>query len=301
MSAWPLAARCFAALLQLRARPPAEVDLVRIAANWPPALASRLLVALPAETMIASFMAIPSLHDATRVAQLLRIAGLDRATDDTTFEHLKALHRSNPARAFTLRRAMEWEARDNALWPAIENWPEDPAERTSAVAMMAEATWASLPMPCVHRLPRPDDHPDAWTAPNAPLPELELPQSWNECSLAPLRSGIEWLHLWRLDAPAADAIRSALPTESFAAWIAALAAATDPRAGEPLHHDLVLLEHLVDQHEGTLSLLEIDALLKGVSDPAEDETLYNYDGAGRKIVRDAVNSWLEKAGFAIPP
>jgi hypothetical protein len=301
MTAWPLAARCFSALLQVRARPPAGVDLVRIAMTWPPALASRLLVALPAETMVASFMAIPSLHGATRVAQLLRSAGLDRATDDTTFEHLMALHRSNPARALTLRRAMEWEARDSALWPAVKNWPEDPAERTSQVAMMAESTWASLPMPCVHRLPRPDDYPDAWTAPRAPLPELELAQSWKECSLDPLRSAIEWLHLWRLDAPSADAIRSALPTGHFDSWIAALAAATDPRADEPLQRDLVLLEHLVEQHEGTLSLLEIDSLLKGVSDPEEDENLYSYDGAGRKVIQDAINSWLEKAGVAPHP
>jgi hypothetical protein len=62
-----------------------------------------------------------------------------------------------------------------------------------------------------------------------------------------------------------------------------------------------LLEHLQEDRAGKdyLSLLEVFALLKGVSDSIEDGNWMNYDRAQRKIIRDAVSGWLEKA--VLPP
>ena len=81
MNALPLLLRYFIAVLHIRVHPPEVVNLVQIARDWPPALAVRLLAALPTATAVASFQIIPSLRDAARVGQLLRIAGLDDATD----------------------------------------------------------------------------------------------------------------------------------------------------------------------------------------------------------------------------
>jgi len=297
MSELPLSTRCFAAVLKVRAQVPAVIDLVRIAIAWPRPLAVRLLIALPVETAVASFLAIPSLKDAARVGQLLRAAGLDDASEDATFKLLKALYAINPARAWTLRRAMEWEARDKAFWPAGNNWPADATECAAEVAVMAENSWASLPLPCVHRLPGPKEHPDAWPDRSEPPPSLALPESLVNLSNDPLRAGIEWLHLRRLDAALADEIRANLPSAVFDAWIAALDAATDPQATVRFPMDLLLLEHVAEQRENFLSQIEVDSLLCGVSGPAEDEDSMGYDESVRERIRKAVAGWLEKAGI----
>lgn len=296
----PLSLRCFAAVLHVRAQAPNVVDLVQIARDWPRALAMRLLAALPMATAVASFQAIPCLRDAARVGQLLRAAGLDEATDAAIFKQLQALHAANPARAFTLRRAMEWTVQDTVFWPNRNGWPEDEAERIVAIALAAEQDWKRLPLPCIHRLPAPEDHPVRWPVHPAALPALDLPDSLSAIPNTPLRAAIEWLHLWRLDAGGADQIRSAIPQPMFAEWIAALDAATDPKVAIPLPKDIVLLEHLTDQHEDCLSLLEIDALLKGVSEPVDDHGDSVYDEEGRLMIRNAVTGWLKKAGIALP-
>jgi hypothetical protein len=257
----------------------------------------RLLVALPVETAVASFQAIPSLRDAARVGQLLRVAGLDDTTEEVTFKLLKALYAINPARALTLRRAMEWEAQDKAFWPAGKDWPADATECAAEVAVIAENSWASLPLPCVHRLPAPKAHLDVWPERNEPPPSLALPESLGNLPNDPLRAGLEWLHLRRLDAALADEIRASLPSTVFDAWIAALDAATDPKSTAPLPKDLVLLEHVAERHENFLSLLEVDALLRGVSDPAESDEVMEYDEEGRRMIRKALAGWLEKAGI----
>ncbi len=287
----------FIAILLLRHNPPALVDLSSVARTWPRALAVRLLASLSIDTAIASYEAIPSLPDAACVAQLLRFAGLDDGTDDIVFRQLKALHERQPARAFTLRRAMEWEVRDTALWSARKDWPEDLTERAVEIALVAEQDWANLSLPCKHHLPAPQEHPDHWAEHVAPLPALIFPDSINWQAIDGLRAGIEWLHLWRLDSTLANQVRAALPADLFKAWLAALNAATDPQATCPLPRDLVLLEHLQDGRANGdfLSLLEIDALLKGVSDPVEDESLLDYDPKGRQSIRDAVAWWLDMA------
>ncbi|GAB1394888.1 hypothetical protein MASR1M60_30520 [Rhodocyclaceae bacterium] len=246
------------------------------------------------DTAIASYRALSSLRDASWVAKLLRFAGLDDGTDDTVFRQLEALHASHPARAFTLRRAMEWEARDTALWPARKDWPEDPTERAVEIALAAEQDWADLALPCKHHLPAPQEHPEHWTRRVDPLPALTLPDSIDWQVIDGLRASIEWLHLWRLDSTLANQVRAALPGGVFETWLAALDAATDPQATFPLPRDLVLLEHL-QKDKNSLSLLEIDALLKGVSDLPEDESLIGYDAKGRQCIRDAVVWWLGMA------
>lgn len=299
MSELPLSTRCFAAVLQARAHAPEVIDLVQIATAWPRPLAMRLLVALPVESAVASFQAIPSLADAARIGQLLRVAGLDDTTDDAAFNLLKALYAINPARALTLRRAMEWEAQDKAFWPASEDWPADATGCAAAVAVIAESSWASLPLPCIHRLPAPKEHPDIWPDRNEPPPRLALPESLENFTNDPLRAGIEWLHLRRLDAALADEIRASLPSAGFDAWIAALDAATDSKSTALLPKDLVLLEHVAERHENFLSQLEVDALLRGVSDPPESDEVMAYDEEDRGMIRKAVAGWLEKAGIIL--
>lgn len=299
MSQLPLALRRFAGVLQVRVQAPEVVDLVQIAKDWPQALAVRLLAALPIATLVASFQAIPSLAAAARVSQLLRIAGLDDATGEHIFKSLEALHAVNPARAFTLRRAMEWEAQDSVFWPEKNDWPAEEAERVVAIALTAEQGWKSLPLPCIYRLPAPVDYPDYWPELPTSLPTPPLPEALSEMPHTTLRAAIEWLHLWRLDANCANEIRAAVPSALFDEWIAALDAATDPAAEAPLPRDIVLFEHLTEQHDGTLSLLEIDALLKGVSEPA-DEDDFAYDQEGRVLIRKAVVGWMEKTSIATP-
>lgn len=297
MSELPLSTRCFAAVLQARAQAPAVIDLVQIATAWPRPLAMRLLVALPVETAVASFQAISSLEDAARVGQLLRVAGLDDTTGEAAFKLLKALYAINPARALTLRRAMEWEAQDKAFWPEDKDCPADSTECAAAVAVIAESTWASLPLSCIHRLPAPEEYPDIWPDRNEPPPHFALPESLENFTNDPQRAGIEWLHLRRLDAALADEIRAGLPSAAFDAWIAALDAATDPKSTALLPKDLVLLEHVAERHENFLSQIEVDALLRGVSDPPESDEVMAYDEEGREMIRKAVAGWLEKAGI----
>lgn len=297
MSELPLSTRCFAAVLQVRAQAPAVIDLVQISTAWPCPLAMRLLVALPVETAVASFQAIPSLEDAARVGQLLRVAGLDDTTEDAAFKLLKALYAINPARALTLRRAMEWEAQDIAFWPAGKDWPADATECAAKVAVMAESTWASLPLSCIHRLPAPKEHPDIWPDRNEPPPRLALPEPLKSLPNDPLRAGIEWLHLRRLDAALADEIRASLPSAVFDAWISALNAATDPKSTALLPNDLVMLEHVADSRDNFLSQLEVNALLRDVSDLPESDEVMAYDEEDRGMIRKAVAGWLEKAGI----
>jgi hypothetical protein len=284
----------FIVILLLRHDPPALVDLASVARTWPRALAVRLLASLPMDTAIASYRALSSLRDASWVAQLLRFAGLDDGTDDTVFRQLEALHASHPARAFTLRRAMEWEARDTALWPTRKDWPADPTERAVEIALAAEQGWADLALPGKDHLPAPQEHPDHWERRVDPLPALTLPDSIDWQAIDGLRASIEWLHLWRLNSTLANQVRAALPGDVFETWLAALDAATDLQATCPLPRDLVLLEHL-QEDKNSLSLLEIDALLKGGSDPPEDESLMGYDAKGRQCIRDAVVWWLGMA------
>jgi hypothetical protein len=284
----------FIAVLLLRHNPPALVDLSSVARTWPRALAVRLLASLSIDTAVASYEALWGLRNTFYVAQLLRFAGLDDGTDDIVFRQLKALHERKPARAFTLRRAMEWEVRDTTLWPARKDWPEDPVERTVEIALAAEQDWANLSLPCKHHLPTPQEHPDHWAKHVDPLPVLILPDSIDCQAIDGLRACIEWLHLWRLDSTLANQVRAALPADLFETWLAALDATTDPQATCPMPRDLVLLEHL-QEDSNSLSLLEIDALLKGVSDPVEDESLLDYDPKGRQSIRDAVTWWLDMA------
>lgn len=288
------AARCFAIVLRLHRDPPAIVDLAAVAHAWPRALATRLLAALPVETAVVSFCGIANLRDAVVVAQLLRFAGLDDATDEVVFTQLRALHERQPARAFTLRRAMEWAARDTVFWPDGTTWPDDPARRALAVALAAERDWQTLSVPCMRRLPSPREFPDRWPEHSEPLPPLVLPDAPDAGAFDALRAGIEWLHLWRLDATLADGIRAAF-AGVFDAWLAALDAATDPHAIHRLPRDLLLLEHLWPDLEG-LSQLEVDALLNGVTEVSKDEPFRDCDPGWRKSIRHAVSWWLGKAG-----
>jgi len=296
MSQLPHALRCFVAVLQTRAQSPEAFDLVRVVQEWPRALAVRLLAALPVATLVAGYQAIPSLAAAARVGQLLRVAGLDDATGEHIFRSLEALHAVNPARAFTLRRTMEWEAQDSVFLPDKNDWPTEEAERVVAIALAAEQGWKSLPLPCIHRLPAPEDYPERWPEPAPTLPTPILPEALSEMPHTTLRAAIEWLHLWRLDANCANEIRAAVPSALFDEWIAALDAATDPAAEAPLPRDIVLFEHLTEQHDGALSLLEIYALLKGVNESQEDDDWFSYDAEGRECIRRAVLGFLGNAG-----
>lgn len=295
MSKHPIALHCFVALLDAFARPPAPFDLGQLVRSWPPVLAARLLAIVPGDTFIAACLVLPDLKTAVQLAQVLRHAGLDGLNDERIFKHLEALHARNPARAFTLRRAMEWSVQDTAFWPERHDWPSDANARAVEVALLAERDWINLPLPCVHRLPAPGDNPDVWPEAAQTLPVLSLPEQVDPAHDC-LRAGIEWLHLWRLDAELPQSIRAAVPAETFTAWIGALDRATRPEATKPLHRDMVLFEHLAEPHADALSLLEIDALLKGVSEPAEDEDWFGYDAEGRVYIRDAVRGWLDKAG-----
>jgi hypothetical protein len=263
----PITVRRFAALLRVRtAQPTQALDLADLAATWPRSLAVRLLVALPVETAVASFLALPNRLAAAQVGQLLRAAGLDEATDKRVFRQLKALYDVNPARASTLRRDMEWEDRDAVFFPAerlaIGNEPF-----AVHLALLADDVWEDLPLPCTHRLPAPCENPDAWPATSIALLPFPLPDSWADAladlSSDPLRAGIEWLHLWRRDATVADEIRAALPASISDGWIAALLAASDPQATAHLPYDLVLLEHLWEEHSDFLSQMAIFAQSPG--------------------------------------
>jgi hypothetical protein len=152
-------------------------------------------------------------------------------------------------------------------------------------------------LPCIHRLPAPKEHPDVWPERNEPPPSLALPESLENLPNDPLRAGIEWLHLRRLDASLADEIRANLPPAVFDAWIAALDAATDPKSTALLPKDLVLLEHVAERGDIFLSQLEVDSLLRGVSDPPESDETMEYDEESRAMIRKAVAGWLEKAGI----
>jgi hypothetical protein len=294
--------RRFAALLRVRTAQPAQaLDLADLATTWPRSLTVRLLAALSVESAVASFLAVQNRLAAAQVGQLLRAAGLDEATDKRVFRQLKALYDVNPARASTLRRDMEWEDRDAVFFPA-ERLAYGDESLAVRLALLADEVWEELPLPCTHRLPAPSENPDAWPETSIALLPVPLPDSWAETlidlSSDPLRAGIEWLHLWRRDATVADEIRAAIPTKLSDGWIAALLAATDPLATAPLPYDLVLLEHLWEDHSDFLSQIEVDALLRGVSDAPVEIDFCDYDEKGRGLVHKAVLAWLKRAGGA---
>ena len=286
----------FAALLRLHADTPGLIDLEDLVQHWPRPFALRLLAALPPSVFIASCLALPTPLAAARVAQLLRAGGLDAATAETVFDRLHALHAEAPARAFSLRRMMEWQARDTAFFAPDATWPDDETARAAEVALSAEADWETLPLPCIYRLPAPQTVPDAWTA-SPPITPLPLPTTWLE-TIDPVRAGIEWLHLARLDPATGQEIAANLPPGTTQTWLACLQALVAPDAQAPIPLDLASLEHLwANEHSGTerlLSQMEVDALLRGVSEEVPDDGYFHHASPeARASIGQALTGWAE--------
>ena len=291
--------RCFAAILALRAAPSSysvasPLDLAGIVRQWPHFLAMRFVSGLPTDCAVASLQALPNRFETARVGQLLRVMALDKVADSFVGRALSALAEVNFARAATLRRDMEWEAQDAVFFPADCVLPGE--ELPLHLAVLADKVWDDLSLPCIHRLPAPEDHPDTWPEPAAAVSLPELPESIPSGSAWNLRAGIEWLHLWRLDAALAEAVWHAVPAAQTEEWIAALLDAIRPDNTQRLPYDLVALEHAMDEHEGILSQLEVDALLRGVCEPPEKDGSQFYSEEARRTIQNAVTGWLERAG-----
>lgn len=302
------AEHCYAALVAMHRAPPANVDLAHISRYWPRPLAVRYLNGLPTAAAVASLLALPNRFETARVAQLLRALALDEATDTATSELLEELAKVNFSRAATLRRDMEWEARDEAFFPI-----ELLCQRTNCktreelvylgdelplhLATLADECWDRLlPMPNLYRLPAPGVAPDSWPPLPEPLPLPLQPEAIPDDANSQLRAGIEWLHLWRMDAELAERIWHAVPQAQAQRWIEAVKSATDPTGTAPLPRDIALLEHLMEGRDGFLSQIEVDALLKGVTDPVEDKLWQHYPEEVRLKFQEAVKAWVEKTG-----
>ncbi|MFZ4535485.1 hypothetical protein [Propionivibrio sp.] len=288
--------RCFAAILALYATPPTvPLDLARIARHWPRPLAMRLLSGLPTDCAVASLLVLPSRLETARVGQLLRAMALDGAADSAVSRTLRALAQVNFARAATLRRDMEWEAQDAAFFPAERVLPGD--ELPLHLALLADALWDDLPLPCFYRLPAPKDHPDTWPEPAAASVPIELPEAIvTGTATHALRAGLEWLHLWRLDAALAELVWQSVPAGQAQGWIEALQEVTRPDSSEALPYDMVVLEHVMDEHESFLSQLEVDALLRPLCDSPDTDAPQRYTEDVRSLIQGAVQAWLKRAG-----
>jgi hypothetical protein len=291
--------RCFAAVVALRAAPPqfgheAPLDLAGIVRTWPRALAVRLLAGMPTDCIVTGLLALPNRFETARVGQLFRTAAMDGAIDTAVDKALRALAEINFARAATLRRDMEWEAQDAVFFPTNLVLPRD--ELPLHLAVLADALWDDLPLPCIHRLPAPKDYPDTW--PDSPLAvaTLQLPESISIDPAQQLRVGIEWLHLWRLDSSLADAVWQSVPVVQSAGWIDALQQATRPDSSEALPYDLVVFEHVMDERNDFLSQIEVAALLRCVCDQPDEDGSQIYSEDARGLIQKAVQVWLARAG-----
>lgn len=299
MNAYVAPERCFAAVVALRAAPPtfsceAALDLAGIAREWPRPLAVRLLAGLPTRSIVAGLLALPGRFETARVGQLLRVAAMDGAINTAVDQALRALAKINFARAATLRRDMEWEAQDAVFFPVNQMPPDD--EIPLHLAVLADTLWDDLPLPCIYRLPAPKAHPDTWSETAVAVAPLKLPESISNDPAHQLRTGIEWLHLWRLDAALAETVWQSVPAAQAEEWVTALRQATQPDSGERLPYDLVVFEQVMDERDNFLSQLEVEALLSGVCDPAEDDEFRLYTEDARGLIQAAVKMWLARAG-----
>jgi len=302
------AERCFAAIVAMHLSPPPRVDLVSIAKSWPRPLAVRYLNGMETASAVASLLALPNRFETARVGQMLRDMALDKGVDWAASKLLRALREANFARAATLRRDMEWEERDAAFFPV-----EVLCERTGCksraelqhlgaelrlhLAVLADELWDRLlPMPNLYRLPAPAAYPDSWPETIDVLAPPDLPEVIPDDASAQLRAGIEWLHLWRLDHALADRIWKSVPEAQAQSWMSAITSAIDPTSTAPLPRDLVVLEELMEDRANVLSLLEVDALLKGVTEPPEDERWCCCTVEARQGIQKAVKKWLERVG-----
>ena len=287
--------RYFAAILALHTTPPECVDLPSIARDWPRPFALRLFASLPTACAVTSLLALPNRLETARVGQLLRDAALDKATDDAVSKSLSALAEINYPRAATLRRDMEWEARDAAFFPS-DLLPHAGADLPLHLALLADDLWNDLLLPCYYRLPAPKDYPDVWPETSDAILSPNLPEFITDIPIQRLRAGIEWLHLWRLDPALAEAVWQSVPIGQAESWISALLESTRPESTERLPYDLVVLEHVLEDRESFLSQLEVEALLRGVCDESEDDSSRLYTEEARQTIRGAVQVWLERAG-----
>lgn len=286
----PLAA--FAQLLACIHSPPASLNLADIAIDWPRPLVARLLANLPLASLVSSLARLPTRLDTARLGQVLRAMALDDATQSTVSSLLHALADTQPARAHTLRRDMEWEARDSAFFPPDQRPPLSDTDLAVQLAVRADACWEQLAMPNLYRLPGPRAFPDAWPETPPAWAPLPTPRAWP--ATAGPTAAIEWLHLWRLDAALAHGIRRALPAGLWESWVAQLRAACEPDNPEPLSDHLVRFEDLMDRAEA-LSILEVHALLRGVTSPRPQDGFDDYTVEERQCIRSAVEHWLSRA------